>query len=86
MISRALIRQVPNSNGFLYLATEAAGAFLDNFRSTYIEGLRHRANWVTGNFDAFSDSHLEAVITQLFRAWTIEFQPVQVSSQTDLSL
>ena len=81
MISRSLIVQKPQAKGFLYAAEEAAGAFLDNVRSSYITRLRNRADWVVSTFDRLSTAELDSVIKGLFDAWTIEFQSDQLSSE-----
>lgn len=84
MISRSLIRRELHEEGLLYAAEEAAGAFFENMRSTYIEQLRDRADWVASTFDQLSAIELDAVVKRLFAAWTTEFQPIQLGLQEKL--
>ena len=79
-----LVRRVPHDSGFLYIAEESAGAFLDNLKSEYLADVKERAQWVVDTFDNLSADALEAVINRLFETWTIEFQPIETSSQLDL--
>lgn len=84
MISRNLVIRSPERQGFQFYAQETAGAFLDNLRSSYILQLRNRADWVVSRYDGFSVSELNAVVKQLFEAWTTEFQPIQGGHQMEL--
>jgi hypothetical protein len=86
MISRSLIRRQVNPEGLLYVADDAAGAFLDNLQADYIVQLRDRAEWVTSTFDELNANDLDAVVKRLFEAWTTEFQPVQSGPQAELPL
>jgi len=86
MMSRALIRQDLHIEGFLYVAEDAAGAFLDSMRSPYIAQLRDRADWVVSAFDGLGTDELNAVTKRLFDAWTTEFHPIQPGSQSELTL
>jgi hypothetical protein len=84
MISRSLVRRQFGVQGVLYGAEEAAGAFLDNIRSTYIEQLRDRAEWVASTFDELSEKELDPVVKRLFDEWTTEFHPIQSGPQAEL--
>ena len=84
MISRSLVRREFNIQGVLYGAEDAAGAFLDNLRSSYIVQLRDRAEWVISKFDGLSADEVDRVVKHLFDAWTTEFQPVQAGPQAEL--
>lgn len=86
MMSRSLIRRELQTDGFLYAAEDAAGAFLDNMRSPYIAQLRDRADWVVSAFDGLSTDELNAVTKCLFDAWTTEFHQVQPGQQSKLVL
>lgn len=77
MMSRCLARIVPDAQGLLYAAEDAAGAFFDSLQAPYILELCNRAEWVASTFDDLSDHELDAIIKRLFEAWTTEFQPVQ---------
>ena len=76
--------RVEDAVALLAAAEDAAGAFLDNMRSPYIEHLRNRADWVTSTFDGLSTGELDAVIKRLFNAWTTEFHPAQLDPQLEL--
>jgi hypothetical protein len=84
MMSRSLVRRELLEQGVLYVADEAAGAFLDNMQSRYIVELRGRADWVAGTFDALSADELDCAVKRLFEAWTTEFQPGQIGPQAEL--
>ena len=84
MMSRALVRREPHTDGFLYAAEDSAAAFLDNVKSPYIVALRERADWVAATFKALQDDELDSVIRRLFQSWTIEFQPVELGRQAEL--
>jgi hypothetical protein len=84
MMSKSLIRREVRPTGLFYKAEEAAGAFLNNLQAQYTLQLRDRAAWVSSTFDSLNDSELEAVAKRLFEAWTIEFQPVQQTTQAEL--
>ena len=81
MMSRSLVRRHLHPAGLHYGAEEAAGAFLDNLRSSYIAALRDRADWVARTFDALSAAELDAVIKRFFETWTTEFHPVETGTQ-----
>jgi hypothetical protein len=74
MISRSLLRCEPHMDGFIYLAEDAASAFLHNLRSPYIIALRERAEWVAATFNGYGAAELDRIVEQLFEAWTTEFQ------------
>ena len=76
MMSRRLVRIVPDARGILYAAEDAAGAFFDSLQSRYILELRDRAQWVASTFDGVGSDQLDAIISRLFDAWTTEFQPI----------
>ncbi len=81
MMSRSLVQRHFHPAGLHYGADEAAGAFLDNLRSSYIVALRDRADWVAQTFDALSAEELDAVIKRFFKTWTTEFHPVERGTQ-----
>ena len=77
MISVNLAQRLPDSDGFSYMAGEAAGAFVRNLVSEYHAELRQRAQWVVYTFDPLSATELNKRIRSLFKAWTVEFQATQ---------
>jgi hypothetical protein len=84
MMSRSLIRREVLPNGLFYRADDSSAAFLNNLTSRYIVQLRERAEWVAARFDDLSDAELDTIVKRLFEAWTIEFQPIQLSPQAEL--
>ena len=77
MISANLAQRLPNSDGFSYVAVDAAGAFVGNLGSEYHAELKQRARWVVNTFDPLSAAELNERIRRLFEAWTVEFQATQ---------
>ena len=84
MVSAKLVRRYTDSRGFLFVAEDAAGAFLANLTSEYVVGVKERAQWVVDTFDSLTADNLDRVINRLFEAWTIEFQPVETLYQMEL--
>lgn len=84
MMSRYLVRQEITKMGFFYGAEDRAGSFLNNLRAAYIEELRTRATWVVATFDGMHTRQLDELMKSMFRAWTSEFQPVQLSLSSEL--
>ncbi|OPY84055.1 MAG: hypothetical protein A4E65_00374 [Syntrophorhabdus sp. PtaU1.Bin153] len=84
MMSRSLVRQKLDVQGFIYSADDAAASFLDNMKAPYIAALRDRAAWVAATFDSLSADELDSMVRRLFESWTIEFQPVQSGPPAEL--
>ena len=74
MVSRRLVMQEYTADGFLYRATEEAGAFLDLLTAEYTILLKERAAWVIEHFVGLSNSQLRERTDSLFRNRTIEFE------------
>jgi ABC-three component (ABC-3C) system Middle Component 2 len=84
MISRRLARRESGGTGFLYVAEESAGAFLNNIKAGYLASLRERAHWVVDTFDTLTAEQLDSVVRRIFQAWTTEFQAVEFAAQLEL--
>lgn len=84
MMSRSLIQQKHEIQGFIYSAHDEAASFLNNMKSPYIIALRDRASWVTTRFDSLSSNELDSIVRRMFESWTIEFQPVHSGPITEL--
>lgn len=82
--SGGLVRRVSDNLGFLYVAEDAAGAFLSNLRTEYLSGVKERAQWVVDTFDSLTADQLDSVVKRLFEAWTTEFLPVELGAQLEL--
>lgn len=82
--SGGLVRRVSDNLGFLYVAEDAAGAFLSNLRTEYLSGVKERAQWVVDTFDSLNADQLDSVVKRLFEAWTTEFLPVELGAQLEL--
>lgn len=77
MMSRSLVNRQIHDQGFLYSADDSAASYLGNMKSSYIVELRDRADWVTETFGRLTAEALDAIVTRLFKTWTIEFESAQ---------
>jgi hypothetical protein len=77
MMSRGLINRLSESNGFHYVVTDTAGAFLSMLSSRYISKLKERAEWVTETFGESTPEELKTLERQFFREWSVQFQPFE---------
>jgi len=77
MMSRGLVNRLSESNGFNYVVTDIAGAFLSMLSSRYISKLKERAEWVTETFGELTPEELETVERQFFQVWSMQFQPFE---------
>ncbi|WP_072041347.1 ABC-three component system middle component 2 [Leptolyngbya iicbica] len=80
MMSRNLASRVASNEGFAYVATDSASAFLEMLSSQYILNLRDRSKWVVSTFGSFTPDQIYAQERQLFRSWTNQFQPLSGST------
>jgi hypothetical protein len=76
MMSRSLTKRLASVEGFKYIATEDAGAFLEMLSSDYTLDLRRRARWVISTFGDFTPEQIRAQARQLFSSWSNQFQPI----------
>lgn len=83
MASANLVRRISDNRGFLYVAEDAAGAFLANLTTDYLTQLKERAIWVIDTFDHLTVENLDKVTKQLFEAWTTEFESMETSDQLE---
>lgn len=70
---RGLISQEMLSVGIAYVAEDSAAAFLDAFKSPYVEQLRQRAEWVVATFGVLNAEELGRVLKDSFLKWRTEF-------------
>lgn len=70
---RGLVAQTPSATGFAYAAEAGAGSFLDAFRSTYVENLRTRAEWVIESFGLLESDDLHQTLETSLSKWKREF-------------
>jgi hypothetical protein len=80
MMSRRLADRLASTEGFKYIATESAGAFLEMLNSDYTLDLRERARWVISTFGDFTPEQIRVQERQLFRSWNNQFQPMANST------
>lgn len=73
LMSRGLIDRFYNSTGFLYLATEEAGAFVSALSAPYTLHLRDRVRWVVQEFGTRSTDQLSAFFFENLDRWGGEF-------------
>jgi hypothetical protein len=80
LISRNLTDRVSSSEGFKYVATENASAFLEMLCAQYTLKLRERAKWVISTFGSFTPEQIRAQERQLFKSRTNQFQAIESST------
>ncbi|MEM8985628.1 MAG: ABC-three component system middle component 2 [Pseudomonadota bacterium] len=81
MMSRHLVRRLPNTGGFEYLASELASPFMSSLEAPYTRQLIDRASWAVERFAEMSTKEMSQFTHQLFEKWTTEFQSVQKPGQ-----
>lgn len=74
MISRGLIDQISESDGFKYLAEDSAGVFISSFESSYYKELKKRAEWVFTKYGTHSVKELDNLTKKFFSSWHVQFQ------------
>jgi hypothetical protein len=74
MISRALVTRQATAQGFIFLANDDAGPFLDSLTAEYIHDLRNRASWVVRRFESTNDHDIRVLLSQVYDQWSREFQ------------
>ncbi len=74
MMSRGLIKQLSESDGFKYIAEDDAGAFISSFESDYYKELKDRAEWVIKRYAAHSVMELDILAKKFFGSWHVQFQ------------
>lgn len=79
MMSRGLIKQVPEVDGFKYVAEENAGMFVSSFKSEYYTNLKKRAAWVMGKYSGHTVADLDIITKRFFGSWHLEFQNTEKS-------
>lgn len=76
MMSRQLVERLVSSDGFQYIASESANAFLSMISSRYILKLKNRAEWVAGTFGQSTLEELQALERRFFGEWSTQFDSV----------
>ncbi|MCC3456244.1 MAG: threonine transporter [Microcoleus sp. PH2017_29_MFU_D_A] len=76
MMSRQLVERLVSSEGFQYIATDTAGAFLSMMSSQYISKLKERAEWVAETFSESTLEELQALERRFFREWSTQFNSI----------
>jgi hypothetical protein len=79
MMSRGLVQRLPTSDGFAYVAGEAAAPFLAALSTAYMKKLRERAVWVTQRFSDVSTDEITRITHGFFEKWSSQFQPLENS-------
>lgn len=77
MISRGLVERLVSPNGFQFIASEDAGAFLSMLSSHYTLKLKERAEWVATTFGESTPEELQALNRRFFKEWSPQFQPFE---------
>jgi hypothetical protein len=73
LISKDLIKLMPNKNGLPYEITENGINYLKYFESKYFNQLKEKVEWTTKNFGGSTDSELKTYVTQNLSKWGEEF-------------
>lgn len=81
MMSRGLVERLVSSEGFQYIASDSASAFLSMLSSQYILKLKERAEWVAETFSESTLEELQAVERRFFKEWSTQFQEVERTGQ-----
>ena len=76
MMSRQLVERLVSSDGFQYIASEGASAFLSMISSQYILKLKERAEWVAETFGESTIEELQALERRFFRECSTQFHSV----------
>lgn len=76
MMSRQLVERLVSLDGFQYVASESASAFLSMMSSQYILKLKERAEWVATAFGESTLEELQALERRFFREGSTHFHPV----------
>lgn len=84
MHSRELLQKSFDVSGILYRATQLTSAFVALLSSSYALDLRERAKWVAINFGSFSDSELDAFMSENIGRWGGEFDRLTALRELDL--
>lgn len=74
MMSRGLIDQMSESDGFKYVAEDNAGVFISSFESDYYKELKKRAEWVIKKYGTHSVKELDDLTKKFFGSWHVQFQ------------
>ena len=74
MMSRGLVKRLPNYQGFGYIANESAAPFMNSLTDEYSVNLKDRAAWVFRRFANLSTDEIRRFTSQIFARWTVEFQ------------
>jgi hypothetical protein len=74
MGTRSLITRHATPEGFRYKAGEEAGTFVDLLQSSYVIGLRGRADWLAQSIVLMSDEALNQLVHSRIDRWAPDFQ------------
>ncbi len=74
MMSRGLIKQLSEPDGFKYIAEDEAGNFVSSFKSSYYNELINRANWTISTYSNHSTSELDLLAKKFFGTLQSQFQ------------
>lgn len=77
MMSRGLVRRLSSSEGFSYVAGEAAAPFVASLSEEYTKHLKERANWAVQRFAGASTDEVRRFTRQFFAPWDSQFESVQ---------
>ncbi|KQS78816.1 hypothetical protein ASG25_09250 [Rhizobium sp. Leaf384] len=73
MCARELVVRNMTDRGIYYSASDLTAAFVGLMKTSYAEGLRDRAKWVSDRFDPYADDRLQAYMAAQVGEWGAEF-------------
>jgi len=79
MMSRGLVKQLAEPDGFKYLAEDEAGTFVSSFKSAYYKEMQNRTEWVISTYSKYSVSMLDSLTQKFFGMFNYQFQAVEKS-------
>jgi hypothetical protein len=79
MMSRGLVAREPKTQGIFYRAGEFAETFMGSLASSYLVGLRQRAQWVADTFGRMEQDTFRDTMNEAVGRWIEEFQYVERS-------
>jgi hypothetical protein len=74
MFSRELLEKRMSPSGIIYVGTALTRAFVQLLKSSYANGVKVRAEWLSRRFGSMSDAQLTAFMSDNVGRWGAEFE------------
>lgn len=81
--ARGLVKHVLSDEGIGYAADDPAAMFLDSLSSSYVIGLRQRAEWIFGHFGPLGPDELAAIVENTLGRWRAEFAVLSLEGDSE---